>query len=231
MMSDTPTVVLVHGALTGTSVWHQVVDRLQRKDIPVLAPALPLRGLASDIAYLSGFLTTVPGPIVLVGHSYAGSVISGITDDKVRALVYVAAFQPDAGETTGELNGRWPGSKLGPDTTTVRPYPGGNDLYLSTEDFREVYAGDLPAEQTAILAVSQRPIDPAALEETLPGQPTWRTVPSWAFVSTQDNSLPAEALRFMAKRAGSTAVEVPSSHAAPLSRPDEVTALILNALT
>src|SRR5437879_3033886 len=107
-MSDTPTVVLVHGALTGVSVWHQVVDRLQRKDVPVLAPALPLRGLASDIAYLSDFLTTVPGPIVLVGHSYAGSVISGITDDKVRALVYVAAFQPDAGETTGELNGRWP---------------------------------------------------------------------------------------------------------------------------
>jgi pimeloyl-ACP methyl ester carboxylesterase len=229
---DQPTVVLVHGALTGTSVWRDVVTALQQKGLPVVAPAMPLRGLASDAAYLAAFVASVPGPVVLVGHSYAGSVIShpALADPKVRALVYVAAFQPDAGESTGELNERFPGSRLGPDTTTVLAHPDGNDLYLTQADFRDVYAGDVPAEVAAVLAATQRPIDPSALGEELPGPATWHTIPSWALVSTRDNSLPTEALRFMAARAGSRTVEVDSSHAAPVSHPEDVVTLILDAV-
>jgi pimeloyl-ACP methyl ester carboxylesterase len=218
------TVVLVHGALTDASVWHGVIGRLQATGLTVLAPAMPLRGLASDAACLRGFLTTVDGPIVVAGHSYAGSVISdpAALTPAVRALAFVAAFQPDRGETTGELNGRFPGGKLGPDTTLLR----GADLYLRAENFADVYANDLDDATVAVLAAAQRPIDPAALDETLSGPPTWRALPSAALISTDDHSLPAEAQRFMAARAGSAAVEVQASHAVPLSRPAETAGLI-----
>jgi pimeloyl-ACP methyl ester carboxylesterase len=228
--SATPTVVLVHGALAGTSVWTEVTRRLQGKGVPVLVPALPLRGLASDIAYLAAVLESVRTPVVLVGHSYAGQVISAPLSPAVRALVYVAAFQPDTGETAGELNARFPGSLLGPDTIDVLPCPGGNDLYLRQEHFREVYAGDVAADTAAVMAASQRPIDPAAMDEPLTGPAAWRSLPSWSLVSTQDNSIPAQALRFMADRAGSHTVQVPSSHAVPVSHPDVVTDLVLDAV-
>jgi pimeloyl-ACP methyl ester carboxylesterase len=229
--SATPTVVLVHGALAGTSVWSDVTRRLQAKGVPVLVPALPLRGLASDIAYLAAVLESVRTPVVLVGHSYAGQVISAPLGPTVRALVYVAAFEPDTGETAGELNTRFPGSLLGPDTTAVLPCPGGNDLYLRQESFREVYAGDVPQDTAAVMAASQRPIDPAAMDEPLSGPAAWHTVASWSLVSTQDNSIPADALRFMAARAGSHTVEVRSSHAVPVSHPEVVTDLVLSAVT
>jgi pimeloyl-ACP methyl ester carboxylesterase len=230
-LSTTPTVVLVHGALAGTSVWTEVTRTLQSKGVPVLAPALPMRGLASDVAYLASVLDAVPTPVVLVGHSYAGQVISAQVNDKVKALVYVAAFQPDTGETAGELNARFPGSLLGPDTITVLPCPGGNDLYLRQDAFREVYAGDVPPDTAAVMAASQRPIDPAAMDEPLSGPAAWRGVPSWALVSTDDNSIPAEALRFMADRAGSHTVEIASSHAVPVSHPDAVSDLVLDAVS
>jgi pimeloyl-ACP methyl ester carboxylesterase len=225
-----PTVVLVHGALTDASVWAEVIRNLQGKGFAVVAPAMPLRGLASDVAYLESVLSTVSGPVVLVGHSFGGAVISAVrADPLVRALVYVAAFQPDAGETAGALNDHFPGSKLGPDTTVVRPCPGGNDLYLKAGDFREVYAGDVPEAVAAVMAVTQRPIDPAALSEALPGPAAWRSIPSWALVSTEDNSLPPATLRFMAERAGSTVVEVRSSHAVPVAHPAAVTELVIAA--
>ena len=228
---DSPTIVLVHGALTDASVWSQVSDALQSEGRTVLAPAMPLRRLTADAAYLAAFLDTLEGPIVLAGHSYAGSIIShpATENESVTGLVFVSAFQPDSGESTGELNGRWPGSKLGPDTTLVRPYPGGNDLYLAHERFAEVYAADLPAATVARLAAAQRPIDPAALDESFTGTPTWRERPSWALISTEDGSLPVSAQRAMAERAGSTVVEVAASHATPISHPHAVAELIRQA--
>ncbi|MGW8329127.1 alpha/beta fold hydrolase [Streptomyces sp. NPDC055897] len=228
----TPTIVLVHGALTDAFVWNGVIRRAQAAGHRVVAPALPLRGLASDAAYLASFLETVPGPVVLVAHSYAGSVIShpAALDPKVRALVFIAAFQPDAGESSAELNEKFPGSKLGPATTTVVARPDGNDMYLEPEAFGEVYAGDVAPDVVAVMAAAQRPIDPAALGETLPAKATWHGVPSWALVSTRDFSLPPELLRFTARRAGSHTVEVESSHAVPVSHPQEVTELILEAV-
>jgi pimeloyl-ACP methyl ester carboxylesterase len=226
-------VVLVHGALTDASVWHAVARRLQADGRTVLAPALPMRSLESDATYLAGVLARIENPVVLVAHSYAGAVISHpavAAAAEVRALVFVAAFQPDAGEAAGPLNERFPGSLLTPENLEVAANPlGGDDLTLRAERFAEVYAADVEPGLASVMAVSQHPMDPAALGEALPGEPTWRTIPSWALVSTQDRSLPPETLRFMAGRAGSHTVEIESSHAAPVSHPAEVAALIIEA--
>jgi pimeloyl-ACP methyl ester carboxylesterase len=222
--SGTPTIVLVHGALTDASVWNGVAELLRGRGFPTIAPAMPLRALAADVDYLDAFLDTIEGPVVLAAHSYGGTVVSHPRLDRaaIVGLVYAAAFQPDAGETTAELNYRFPGSKLGERTTEVRQRPGGADLYLRPSDFAEVYAADVPAHKRELMAQAQRPIDPAALNESFDGEPSWRRIPSWAVVSTSDNSLPPEAERFMARRAGSTAIEVDASHAVPVSRPAEV---------
>jgi pimeloyl-ACP methyl ester carboxylesterase len=228
------TIVLVHGALTDASVWNQVARRLHGAGAMVSAPALPMRSLEQDASYLAGFLDRVPAPVVLVGHSYAGAVIShpAITaTGAVQALVYVAAFQPDTGESAGQLNEKFPGSPLTPGNLLVAPNPlGGDDLTLRPDRFAEVYAADVDPEQAAVMAASQRPIDPVVLGETLPGEPAWRTIPSWALVSTRDLSLPPAILRFMAERAGSHVLEVESSHAVPVSHPEAVTDLVLDAV-
>jgi pimeloyl-ACP methyl ester carboxylesterase len=223
-----PTIVLVHGALTDASVWNGVAERLQADGYTTIAPAMPLRSLAGDVDYLETFLDTIEGQVVLAGHSYGGTVISHprFNRDSVGALVFAAAFQPDAGESTAELNGKFPGSKLGEATTEVRPYPGGNDLYLRPDDFADVYAADVPEGTRGLMAAAQRPIDPAALEETFEAEPGWRRIQSWTIVSTSDHSLPPEAERFMAARAGSTVVELDASHAVPVSRPAEVAEVI-----
>ena len=231
MGANTPTIVLVHGALTDASIWHNVIAKLQQRNFRVVAPAMPMRGLANDAAYLRSFLTTIEGPIVVGAHSYGGSIISepdAITP-AVRALVFVAAFQQDAGETAGELNARFPGSKLTPDAILIREYPGGRDLYLQPDHFADVYASDVDQSTVAIMAAAQHPIDPAALGETFEGKATWRSLPSWSLISTADNSIPTEALRFMARRSGSHIVEVESSHAIPVSRPAETTEIIAAA--
>ena len=225
-VTSTPTVILVHGALTDASIWHQVAGRLLRASFSVTAPALPMRSLEQDVAYLVGFLERVEGPVVLVGHSWAGSVISHpaiAATGRVSALVYVAAFQPDDGESAGELNAKYPGTLLLPENLDVFPNPlGGADMTLKPERFAQAYAADLSSQDAAVLAVSQRPIEPAALSETFTGRPAWRTIPSWALISTADRSLPPEILRFMADRAGSRTFEVDSSHAVPASQPDAV---------
>lgn len=225
------TVVLVHGALTDASVWSAVTKTLQGEGYTVLAPAMPLRGLSSDAAYLSSYLDPIRTPVVLVAHSYAGQVVTqaATNNSKVKALVYIAAFQPDDGETAGALNGQFPGSKLGPDTTLVVPYPGGKDLYLKQTSFRDVYAADVPNEVAAVMAAEQRPIDPQALSEPLQGHAAWHTIPSWALVSTKDFSIPTAALRFMAARAHSHVEEVESSHAVPVAHPEAVTKIIEEA--
>jgi len=190
-------------------------------------------GLASDAAYLRGFLTTIQGPIVVAGHSYGGSIISrpDALTSAVRALVFIAAFQQDAGETAGELNARFPGSKLTGDTTLIREYPGGSDLYLQPNHFADVYASDVDAVTVAVMAAAQHPINPIALGETFDWEATWSSLPSWALISTIDNSIPTEALRFMGRRAGSHIVEVESSHAIPVSHPAETAEIIAKAAT
>lgn len=227
-MLSKPIIVLVHGALTDASIWSDVLRHLHAKGFEAIAPALPLRGLQTDAEYLSAFIDSLDKTFVLVGHSYAGSVISHSLLQKkgLKSLVFISAFVQDTAETAGELNARWPGSKLGDRTTTIRYYPGGSELYLKPEHFAEVYAGDLNAAQVAVLSASQRPIDPVALGESFSGTPTWRTVPSFALISTEDQSIPASALRAMALRADARVVEAKASHASPLSVPMEVTQLI-----
>jgi pimeloyl-ACP methyl ester carboxylesterase len=227
-MAIRPTIVLVHGALTDASVWNDISGRLRGMGYTTIAPAIPLRGLHTDAEYLSAFLKTIEGPKVVVGHSYGGSIISHPVNNHgdVKALVFVAAFAPDANESTGELNGRFPGSKLGDATVTLREYPGGNDLYLRPEHFQDVYAADLPPATVGRMAAAQRPLNVMALSETFEGEPNWKRVRSWTIVASTDNSLPAEAQRFMAERAGSSVVEIEASHAVPVSQPQAVAVVI-----
>ncbi len=194
---------------------------------------MPMRSLDGDVSYLKAFLDSIDGPVVLAGHSWGGTVIShsAFASEQVKGLVFASAFQPAAGESTGELNGKFPGSLLGEPRVVVRARPGGNDLYLKREHFAEVYAGDLDAETVAVMAAAQRPIDPAALSESFDRPASWTGLPSWTLVSTADDSLPPAAMRFMAERAGSHTVEVASSHASPASNPGAVADLVHTALT
>ncbi|MEV0606136.1 alpha/beta hydrolase [Polymorphospora rubra] len=227
-----PTVVLVHGAFADASGWAEVTRRLQRSGHTVLAPANPLRSVDSDSAYLASILQTIPGPIVLVGHSYGGVVITNAAagNPNVKALVYVAAFAPDEGETVYGLQGMFPGTKLTEEALDLRPYPlpdGGvsYDGYVKPALFRDIFAGDLPAATAAVMATAQRPGDAHTLQQPS-GVPAWRSVPSWYLVARNDNLIPAATQRFMAQRAGARTVEVRASHVAMISQPDATTDLI-----
>jgi pimeloyl-ACP methyl ester carboxylesterase len=235
-MSPRPTIVLVHGAFADSSSWNRVTERLQGEGYTVLAAANPLRGTTFDAAYVASVLAGVPGPIVLVAHSYGGAVITNAATGNlnVKALVYVAALIPDAGETGADLL-RFPGSQIvlppSPEATvTARPFPGGLDFYVNADPFREIFAADLPAEETALLAAAQRPLAAAAFTDTS-GPPAWKTIPSWALVATQDNTIGTANTRFMANRATpSRTVEVAASHAVLLSQPQTVLDLIDKAV-
>jgi pimeloyl-ACP methyl ester carboxylesterase len=230
-----PTVVLVHGAFADASSWSAVVERLQRQGHRVLAPALPLRGLASDAAYIRSVLDSVPGPIVLVGHSYGGSVISqaAAAFPRVRALVYIAAFVPDVGESALELTNRYPGSTLAQATTTQSyPLPGGGtgeELIIRNELFGRQFAAGVPVPTAQVMAAGQRPIALAALHEKATAA-AWRDTPSWYLVATEDRNIPPAAERWMAERAGSRTVTVRAPHAVAVSDPRPVTGLILRAV-
>jgi pimeloyl-ACP methyl ester carboxylesterase len=225
-----PTVVLVHGAFADASGWNDVIHRLQRKGYPVLAPANPLRGVDSDSAYLRSVLATVTGPIVLVGHSYGGFVLTNAAtgNPNVKALVYIAAFAPDAGDTVGGLSMQFPGSRLGPDALDFRPYPGGTDSYIKLSLFREVFAADVTPPTAAVMARSQRPAELNTLGQPS-GVPAWKSIPSWTLVARDDLVIPAAAQRFMAQRAGARIVELRASHVAMISKPGPTTDLILDA--
>jgi pimeloyl-ACP methyl ester carboxylesterase len=232
-----PTVVLVHGAWADSGSWDQVVARLQRQGYPVIAFPTPLRSLPDDSAYLAAFLSSVPGPIVLVGHSYGGAVVTNAAtgNENVKALVYVDAFLPAEGETLGELLGTPPGScVLGPPTQIfdLRPIPGAPtgvvDAYIKQSLFPSCFANDLPAKQAAVLAATQRPISTLTLGQPS-GPPAWADLPSWALVGTVDRViLPATQL-FMAERAGARIVKVKASHLSMISQPRAVTGLIVAA--
>lgn len=227
-----PTVVIVHGAFADASGWDGVIAELRRDGYPVLAVANPLRGLASDTAYLRGILDTLTGPLVLVGHSYGGAVITNAAtgNTNVTALVYVAAFVPDAGEALGRFADpvRYPGALLGPDALVVRPTPGGAEASIAPDRFREIFAADLPAQDTTTMAVRQRPVALSVFEEPS-GEPAWRGIPSWYQVSSQDKAISPVAERFFAQRAGASTVEIDASHAGFISHPDATAQLIRDA--
>ncbi|MGY1497567.1 alpha/beta fold hydrolase [Streptomyces sp. QTS52] len=230
-----PTVVLVHGAFADSSSWNKVVASLQRAGYPVIAPANPLRDLTGDSAYVSSVVSTIPGPVVLVGHSYGGEVISNAAagHPNVKAMVFVAGFAPEQGESGLDLTAKFPGSLL-PTSLLTRafPLPGGGtgtDAYIDARKFRTAFAADLPARDTALMAATQRPASLAALGEPS-GPPAWKTLPSWYLVAGADQAIPAAAQRFMATRAKSHTVEVKSSsHVVMLSHPDVTTDLIVTA--
>jgi pimeloyl-ACP methyl ester carboxylesterase len=229
MSVQKPTIVLVHGAFADSSSWNGVVPKLREQGYQVLAAPNPLRGIESDAEYVSDFVNGVSGPVVLAGHSYGGVVISraAATAANVKALVYIAAFQPEAGESVFELSGRFEGSKLGPDTTNVLASQG--ELSIKPENFSDVFAADVPAETADVMAVTQRPVTERALAAPFDGEPAWKTVPSWALIAEQDHAIPAAAQEFMSERAGSEVTRVDASHAVSVSRPDVVAEVILAA--
>jgi len=224
-----PTVVLVHGAFADASGFNDMITMLGAAGFPVIAPANPLRDVAGDAAYISSVLDTITGPIILVGHSYGGIVITNAArgHDNVKALVYLGAFAPDQGESALQLAGQFPGSKLG-EALLPRHYPlpdgtmNGVDGYITAEKFREVFAADLPSSQTRLMAAAQRPGSVGGLAGPS-GAPAWKTLPSWHVIPTEDNVIPAAVQRYMADRAHSRTVEVRgSSHVVMMSHPDIV---------
>jgi pimeloyl-ACP methyl ester carboxylesterase len=231
-----PTIVLVHGAFADASSWNGVIERLQQQGGTVVAPANPLRGLATDAAYLASVVNQLDGPVLLVGHSYGGAVITNAATDapNVVGLVYVAAFAPDEGERLGEVAANSKDSLLG--TAQVqRAYPtrpGGEtapEFLVDPARFREVFAADLPAEQAAVLAATQRPVAAAAFSDTC-GPPAWKSLPSWAVVATADKAAGSDLVRSMAQRAAAEILEVEGSHVVMVSQPQAVTNLVLKAL-
>ncbi|MGH2562519.1 MAG: alpha/beta fold hydrolase [Thermomicrobiales bacterium] len=228
-----PTVVLVHGAFADSSSWNGVIPDLLAQGYQVVAAANPLRGVTSDADYVASVLAGITGPIVLVGHSYGGIVISNAAagSGNVKALVYVAGFAPDAGESANDLAGRFPGSTLGPALAPFQSPGGGTDLYIRPDVFWTQFAADVPEADAALMAATQRPVTAAALTEGS-GDPAWKTVPSWFVYGELDKNIPAAAEVFMADRAGAKgAVEVPgASHVVMISQPQAVTDVILTAI-
>ncbi|XVN16958.1 alpha/beta hydrolase [Pseudomonas corrugata] len=230
-----PTVVLVHGAFADASSWNGVVKILEKDGYTVVSAANPLRSVKGDGAAVSALLGSIQTPVVLVGHSYGGNVISEAANDhaNVKALVYVSAFAPEAGETVAGLAGKFPGSTLGP--TLAAPVPladGGKDLYIQQGKFHDQFAADVPAAQAALMAANQRPVTEAALNEQA-GTPAWKHIPSWYIYGDKDKNIPPQAMAFMAKRADARDVKVVkgASHVVMVSHPEPVARLIEEAAT
>jgi pimeloyl-ACP methyl ester carboxylesterase len=232
--AGSPTVVLVHGAFADASSWNGVIELLQEKGMEVTAPANPLRGIEIDSAYTAGVLDEIPGPVLLVGHSYGGAVISNAATDakNVVGLVYVAAFAPDEGEALGEVTPTSKDSVLNSALVSHHfPLNGGESVEFAIDPskVREAFASDLPDEQVALIGATQRPIAEAAFSEKN-GPPAWKKLPTWAVVATGDKAAGADLVRSMAERAGATITEVEGSHVIMVSQPQAVTDVILEAI-
>jgi pimeloyl-ACP methyl ester carboxylesterase len=234
-MTASPTVILVHGAFADASGYAGIIRILQSRGIEVRAPMNPLRGLASDAEAISRYTTAVEGPVLLVGHSYGGAVISQAAPNvhDLTGLVFLSAFAPDVGESCASVQEPFPPSLLA--TTNVpTPYDapgaaGGPDLFIKISEFHQTFCEDLPADIAAVMAVSQRPLSAAALTEpaSIAG---WKDVPTWYMVSEHDKAIPTECERFMAQRMNASTEAVAGSHAAFIAMPSVAADLILKAL-
>jgi pimeloyl-ACP methyl ester carboxylesterase len=216
--ADKPTIILVHGAFAASDSWDGVAKILKKDGYNVISAANPLRGVKSDAAYVGALATGIAGSVVMVGHSYGGTVITNAATGKtnVKALVYVGAFSPDAGEAVVDLAGKYPGSTLGPSLAPpIALADGGKDLYIAQDKFHAQFAADVPAAQAALMAIAQRPITEAAILEKAT-EPAWRTIPSWHIYGLADKNIPAAAMKFMANRAKSKhTIEVPGASHVP----------------
>jgi pimeloyl-ACP methyl ester carboxylesterase len=236
-----PTIVLVHGAWADASSWAPVTQRFQDLGYNVVAPANPLVGLSTDAATLSDFLQTIPGPIVLVGHSYGGAVITNAAtgNTNVKALVYVDAYIPDQGDSVFGLTAAQPGSCVGPAAFNLVPFPGAPtgdaDIYLKTgpsgtyPGFATCFANGLSGREAALLAASQRPAALSAGTEPS-GAPAWKQIPSWDLIGTDDHVIPPAEQLFMAHRAGAHITEVDAGHLSLISHPNAAVGIILSAV-
>ncbi|GEM46332.1 alpha/beta fold hydrolase [Deinococcus cellulosilyticus] len=233
--TTTPTVLLVHGAFADASSWSRVIEELHKAGIEAQAVANPLRGLQSDGDYVASLAQQIPGPVLLVGHSYGGPVITvaGSEADNVKGLVYVASFGLDRGQS---IQDTLAGFKEPPLNSALQPlsYPNGaataTEFLIQKDRFHEVFSADLPHNVTDVLRVSQRPVAASAFGEKLQVEPAWKKLPSWFLVATADQAINPDAQRAAAQRIHATTIEVEASHAVAVSRPAEVTGLILQAL-
>ena len=232
-----PSIVLVHGAWADSSSWDAVVSQLQHDGYTVYVPPNPLLGITYDSAYIRDFLDTISGPIILVGHSYGGAVITNAAtgDKQVKALVYVDAFAPAQGQTIGQLVSAYPGSCVLPAANvTAQPYPGAPagavDVYIKQDVFPSCMANGLPASEASQLAATQRPLTSRALTQPS-GVPGWKTIPSWAVIGTADHAIPPAELLAMAQQAHARITVIPGApHLAMISNPGIVTRVILAAV-
>ncbi|MEU4157314.1 alpha/beta hydrolase [Actinoplanes sp. NPDC026670] len=226
-----PTIVLVHGAFADGSGFQPVIEQLVAAGYPVVVAPNPLRGLSYDAAQVRALLASIPGPIVLVGHSYGGAVISAAATENVQALVYLAAFVPETGESVQQLVERFPGSTVGQSLKPVPLADGQVDLYIDPRVFHPNFAGDLPAGQAALLALTQRPATGAALGEPASGPQAWHSIPTYHLISGADRIIPPAAQEFMAERSGATVTVVDgASHLVFVSHPAAAVALIEKAV-
>jgi pimeloyl-ACP methyl ester carboxylesterase len=229
-----PTIVLEHGAWADASSWDKVILQLQEDGFTVYAPPNPLRGVSYDSTYLADFLSTIPGPIVLVGHSYGGFVITNAAtgNSNVKALVYVDAFIPAQGDTLLGLTSAQPGSCLGGNAFNFVPYPGGPagdvDTYIKPSLVPSCFASGLPPSQAAVIAATQRPLAASALQEPS-GPPAWKTIASWDVIGTADKVLPPAEQLFMAQRAGAHITDVNAGHLSMIADPGVVARVIEQA--
>jgi pimeloyl-ACP methyl ester carboxylesterase len=226
--SSKPTIVLVHGAFADAAGWSGVISRLQQRGYNVVAVENTLTGLAADVATTKRVVDAQPGNVVLVGHSYGGAVISGASagDSKVKALVFVSAFAPDANEPLKAVGAKFPPPPL---NAALKPDAAGF-LYIDTAKFHDAFAADLPLAQTRIMAVTQKPLAGAVFDQSNPGA-GWKNIPTWFMVAKNDHAINPDAERFYAKRANAKTTEVESSHVIFLSHPDAVVNVILDAAT
>ncbi|MET8634378.1 alpha/beta hydrolase [Streptomyces sp. NPDC004680] len=233
--STSPTVVLVHGAFADASSFSRVIPELLADGLKVVAPAVPNRSLIGDAAYVASVVRQIPGPVVLVGHSYGGAVITVAgAEENVAALVYLAGYALEEGESLGELQGGFPDSDLAA-ALVYTPFPiegaaePGTDVSVDVEKFPTIFAADVDKDVAAVLAVSQRPLAAQAFAEAAPAA-AWKTKPSWGLVSSSDRTINPDVERFGYRRAGMTTVEVDSSHLVMLAHPERVADLIREAV-
>jgi pimeloyl-ACP methyl ester carboxylesterase len=234
--SDKPTIVLVHGAFADAAGWNGVIELLQARGFKVVAPPNPLRGISIDTAYIASLFEQIPGPVLAVGHSYGGAVITNAAAKaaNVVGLVYVAGFAPDEGEILQQVE---QGSKDSVLNTVLLPlkYPTGRGAEMAVEfaidpaRFHDSFAADVTVEQAAVLAAGQRPVAELAFTERTAAA-AWKTLPSWAVIATGDRAAGSDIVRAMAKRAGATITEVAGSHVIMISQPQAVADVILAAV-